>query len=141
MSQKEKDRVVCDLANEGKPVRDGKTREKMISRTELDDLVAKDMTMAGKAFNDKAASDMVKTGHATEFNKELPHVTHQQRETESFMHTRKAGQGIAKQFVPEKAREEEETKVEEPAEEKSHTPLVFHILKKVVMPWRAWKDL
>lgn len=170
LAQDEEASIASDLEAEGKALGNRRTRKEKISRTKLADLVAADMQMVGKTSEEWVETDMERTGHAEpHLNKETTAKSHLQRETEVFMSSRKPKvspvQNVEVPSPPVEAAVEVETVVENsestapmisvlPAKtdlileethvEHPHNDFKHNILrasKKVIMPWKKWKDL
>jgi hypothetical protein len=99
--------------------------------------IMEDLVRAGKANMSDAwiAKDMERAGHPdVHLNTGTPFKTHEDRETEEFMATRKS-------LKVEGPEEENETNQEVPKEKRRILTMIKKVLKKVIKPWKNWGDL
>lgn len=104
LSKEKNDWIAKDMKNEGRGTSSRRTENKL-SQQKLNDMLAEDMTRMGKTSmdNGQVFRDMELAGHPdAHLNKQSDgaFVSHQKRETDEFMSTRKVKMAPSKQEIP-----------------------------------------
>jgi hypothetical protein len=130
---KERFKVVQDVTEAGRGFF-GFFRKSAKSKEDVNTMVAEDIKSLGRnSSTDWVARDMELTGHGTEskWNKQIALTSHKQRETEEVLKTRK----------PKLAAVEVVPVTEKPPFRRRIGRFIVRAAKKIVMPWKAWKNL